>query len=129
HSMRPVLFALTVFALGLAGGCNEKALQGSRRAAADGGTTFGGLTAEQASRVLARVGDRVITLGDYAATLERLDQFDRLRYQSPDRRKELFEQILDVELLAQDARAKGLDKEPETEEAVRQILRDAVLAE
>ena len=89
----------------------------------------GGLTPEQAARVLAKVGDRTITLGDYAATLERMDQFDRLRYQSPERRKELLDEIIDVELLAQDARQKKLDQQPETQQAVRQILRDAMLAE
>ena len=79
--------------------------------------------------MLAKVGERVITLGDYAATLERMDQFDRLRYQSPERRKELLDEIIDAELLAQDARKKKLDQDPETQQAVRQILRDAILAD
>jgi peptidyl-prolyl cis-trans isomerase C len=79
--------------------------------------------------VLARVGDRTITLGDYAATLERMDPFDRLRYQAPERQKELLEEIIDVELLAQDARKKHLDRKPETELAIRQILRDALLSQ
>lgn len=75
------------------------------------------------------MGDQVITLGDYAATLEQMDQFDRLRYQSPERRKELLEEIIEVELLAQDARERGLDKKPETQTAIYQILREALLAE
>ena len=87
-----------------ASGCNGGLSIGAKPT--DGGTAPAGrLTAEQASRVLAKVGDRTITLGDYAATLERMDQFDRLRYQSPERRKELSQEIIDVELLAQDARA------------------------
>jgi parvulin-like peptidyl-prolyl isomerase len=111
----------------LATGCNERALDRAKNA--DAGPTAGGLTPEQAMRVLAKVGDRTITLGDYAATLERMDQFDRLRYQSPERRKELLEEIIDAELLAQDARQKKLDQQPETQQAIRQILRDALLAE
>src|SRR5262249_18407756 len=51
----------------------------------------------------------------------------RLRYQSPERRRELLESIVDMELLADDARRRGLDKKPETEQATRQILRDALL--
>jgi len=114
--------------LALGVGCNERALD--RAKPTDGGPAPAGrLTPEQASRVLAKVGDRTITLGDYAATLERMDQFDRLRYQSPERRKELLEEIIDAELLAQDARQKKLDQQPETQQAVRQILRDALLAE
>jgi parvulin-like peptidyl-prolyl isomerase len=108
------------------GACNEKALDKAKRG--DAGAPPGGLTAEQAALVVARVGDRTITLGDYAATLERMDQFDRLRYQSPERRRELLEEIIDVELLAQDGRQKKLDQQPETQQAVRQVLRDALLA-
>ena len=52
------------------------------------------LSPEQATRTLAKVGDRVITLGDFAATLERMDQFDRLRYQTKERRKELLDEII-----------------------------------
>jgi parvulin-like peptidyl-prolyl isomerase len=108
-------------------GCNERALERSARS--DAGRLPAGLGPEQAALVLAKVGQRTITLGDYAATLERMDQFDRLRYQSPERRKELLQEIIDVELIAQDARRRKLDQEPETQQAIRQILRDALLAD
>ena len=129
--MRPRRSALTslcvlVATAALAGGCKRG---GSSSAEADAGAAPAGLTAEQAAKIVARVGDRVITVGDFATALDRMDQFDRLRYQSPERRKELLDEMIDVELLADDARKKGLDKEPETQEAVRQILRDALLAE
>jgi peptidyl-prolyl cis-trans isomerase C len=108
--------------------CNERALDKGGRG--DAGLPLpAGLRPEQAAQVLAKVGDRTITLGDYAATLERMDQFDRLRYQSPERRKELLDEIIDAELLAQDARKRKLDQAPETQQAVRQILRDALLAD
>jgi hypothetical protein len=85
------------------------------------------LSPEQSQQVLAKVGDRVITLGDYVAALERMDTFERLRYQSADRRKLLLKEMIDVELLADEARRRGLDKLPETEERLRQILRDELL--
>jgi parvulin-like peptidyl-prolyl isomerase len=85
------------------------------------------LTPEQAQQVLARVGDVKITLGDYAASLERMDSFERLRYQSPDRRRLLLNEMIDLELLAQEARRRGLDKKPETEERLRQLLREELL--
>jgi len=92
-----------------------------------GAAAVAGLTAEQAAQVLARVGDRTITLGDFAAALEHMDQFDRMRYQAPERRKELLHEMIDVMLLADEARAKGYDKDPETQQEVREILRDAYL--
>jgi len=112
----------------LGAACNERPLDGKAKRL-DGAAPPAGLTAEQAALVVAKVGERTITLGDYAATLERMDQFDRLRYQSPERRRELLDEIVDVELLAQDARRKKLDQEPETQTAIRLVLRDALLGE
>lgn len=108
-------------------GCKQKALE--RGARTDAGEAAGGLTPQQAGLVLARVGDHDITLGEFAATLDRMDQFDRLRYQTPERRKELLDQMIAVELLAAEARKRGLDKDPETAEAIRQVLRDAIVRE
>src|SRR5688572_28676364 len=85
------------------------------------------LSPELAAKVLAKVGDREITLGEFAATLERMDQFERLRYQSTERRKQLLDEMIKVELLAAEARRRGLDKRPETQERTRQILRDEML--
>lgn len=87
------------------------------------------LTPEQAKQTLARVGDETITLGDYAAALEHMDQFDRLRYQSPERRKELLDEMITVQLLAKEASAKGYDKDPLARQELRAILRDSMLAE
>jgi parvulin-like peptidyl-prolyl isomerase len=80
-----------------------------------------------ANRVLAKVGDTTITLGDYQAVLDGMDRFERLRYQTADRRKQLLDEIIDVVLLAHEAERRGLADKPETQELVRQILRDAVL--
>jgi len=104
--------------------CNDKALV---NVSTDGGTKSSQLTPEQSSKVLARVGDVTITLGDYVAALEHMDQFDRLRYQSPERRKELLNEMIDVELLAHEATAKGYDKDPIAQQELRAILRDALL--
>ncbi len=87
----------------------------------------GKLTPELARQVLATVGDREITLGEYAETLERMDSFERLRYQSPDRRKQLLNEIIQVELLAEEAKRRGLDKQPETQERLRQMLKEELL--
>lgn len=85
------------------------------------------LTQEQAAQVLAKVGDVTITLGDYAAALERMDRFERLRYQSADRRQTLLDEMISVELLAQEARRQKLDQDPEFQLRLDQALRDEVL--
>jgi peptidyl-prolyl cis-trans isomerase C len=75
------------------------------------------------------VGDRTITLGDYVSALERMDRFERLRYQTPERRKLLLDEMIEMELLAREAERIGLDKEPETRAYVQQLMREEVLRE
>jgi DNA-directed RNA polymerase subunit F len=107
-----------------ASGCTRKSL------ATDAGPTsssVAALSSAQNSQVLARVGSRTITVGDYVAALQHMDSFDRMRYQAPERRKELLEEMIDIMLLAENARIKGLDKDPRVEQETREILRDAVL--
>ena len=114
-------------ALGLA--CNEKALQNETGPDAGVHHSSASLTPEQAAKVLVRIGDKTITLGDYVATLEHMDQFDRLRYQSPERRKELLTEMINIELLAHEAVLKGYDKDPVAAQEERAILRDALLTD
>lgn len=104
------------------GACRKNEPEPAREA--DAGVTTTELGPELAGKVLAQVGDRKITLGDYAATIQRMDQFERLRYQSPERRQALLDEMINVELLAEEARRRGLDKRPEVQERVRQALRD-----
>jgi peptidyl-prolyl cis-trans isomerase C len=111
----------------LSAGCHEKPKPAPSPTQSASIAPPGKLTPELARQVLAKVGDREITLGDYAETLERMDPFERLRYQSPDRRKQLLNEIIQVELLAEEAKRRGLDKLPETQERVRQMLRDELL--
>lgn len=119
-------FAPALLALVL--GCSACG-RGSKGNAADAGApvTSAGIPPEQAARVIAKVGDRAITLGDFAAALEHMDQFDRLRYQSPERRLELLQEMIRVQLLADEAVAKGYDKDPIAAQEIRAVLRDAVL--
>jgi peptidyl-prolyl cis-trans isomerase C len=120
--IRPSVALLLPLCGALSGGCKD------RPSLADAGTPAGdALAAEQAARVLARVGSRTITLGDYQAAFEHMDQFDRLRYGSAERRKALLAEMIDIMLLADEAREQGYDKDPATQQEIREILRDAVL--
>lgn len=120
------LLLVPVLAAILASGCNDAAVDNVPEAGSTA-EPVGGLTPDQAAKVVAKVGDRVITLGDFARTLERMDPFDRLRFQTKERRRELLTEMIDVELLAQEARRRGIDKRPEVEDALRQLYRDALL--
>lgn len=109
-------------------GCKGKSPEQGALPSASASANPRQLSPELAGKVLAKVGEREITLGEYAATLERMDQFERLRYQTPDRRRKLLDEIIKAELLAGEARRRGLDERPEVEERIRQVLRDEVRA-
>ena len=86
-----------------------------------------GLTPVEAKEVLVKVGDRDITLGDYVASLLRMDRLERLRYQTEEKQKLLLDEMIEVELLAQEARRLGLDKDPKVQLRMQQALRDELL--
>lgn len=129
---RTAAVVMTGFAalLGLgASGCKSCESGGTTDVADSGHAQPSSLTPEQSKQTLAKVGNDTITLGDYAAALEHMDQFDRLRYQSVERRKELLDEMITVQLLANEATAKGYDKDPLAQQEMRAILRDSMLAE
>lgn len=88
-----------------------------------------GLTPAEDREVLAKVGEKTITLGDYARTVARMDEFERLRYQTPERQAELLDELINTELLAQEAERRGLDKSPEYQAKLFLALRDERLEE
>lgn len=127
----PAPFALRVLAPGLllalcCSACDRES-KPAEPAPTDTVTARGDLSEERARTVLAKVGDRSITLGDYVSALERMDTFDRLRYQTPERRKLLLDEMIEVELLAREAERQGLDKSPETEAYLSQLMREELL--
>lgn len=119
--------AIAIFALCAVPACDNRG--GSKGGPAPSASAPFGLAPDLAAKTLAKVGDRTITLGEYATVLSRMDRFERLRYQTVDRRKQLLDEMINVELLAAEADRRGLSDRPETKELVRQILRDAVLQE
>jgi peptidyl-prolyl cis-trans isomerase C len=119
--------AVAVFVLAVVPACRNRG--GTGTAPAPSASAPYGLAPELAARTLAKVGDRSITLGEYATVLARMDRFERLRYQTADRRKQLLDEMINVELLAAEAERRGLSDRPETKELERQILRDAVIQE
>jgi parvulin-like peptidyl-prolyl isomerase len=119
--------AVAVFVLAAIPACRSRGGTGSTPAPS-ASAPFG-LAPDLAGRTLAKVGDRSITLAEYATVLARMDRFERLRYQTADRRKQLLDEMINVELLAAEAERRGLSNRPETKELERQILRDAVIQE
>lgn len=81
-----------------------------------------GLTPEQAAEALAKIGDRTITVGEFADEIASKGPFLRARYNSPERRRELLDQMIRFELLAQEADRAGYDDRPDVQRTRKQIL-------
>ncbi len=82
----------------------------------------GDLTPEEKGKVVARIGDRVITLDEFERRLNQQSPFARARYNSPDRKREFLDSLVRFELLAKEAEAKGLDRDPDVLLARKQAM-------
>jgi peptidyl-prolyl cis-trans isomerase C len=116
---RKRFFASLVVALSasVAAGCScKKQPAGFEGAGSEKGAGAAhGLTAEQASRVLVKVGDRTITVGEFADRLADQSPYLRARFQSPERRREFLNNMVRFELLSLEAEKRGYDKSPQVQ--------------
>lgn len=80
------------------------------------------LTSEQKQMVVARIGDKVITLGDMEARLDAEPPVVKSQFTSPQKRKDYLAKLVQFEVLAAEAQRQGLDKDPEVLEAMRQAM-------
>ena len=81
-----------------------------------------GLTDEQAAKVLVKIGEREITLGDFAERLAAQSPYLRARYNSPERRREFLDNMIRFELLAIEANKRGHDELPEVKRVRKQVM-------
>ncbi len=86
-----------------------------------------GLNQKQAQKVLARVGDRTITAGDFAQFLDEQSPYLRNHYRSPERRRELLDNMVNFELLALEATKRGYHRDPDITRIEAQLMIDAFL--
>ncbi|MBN2525108.1 MAG: peptidylprolyl isomerase [Deltaproteobacteria bacterium] len=81
-----------------------------------------GLTAAQAAKVVAKVGEETITVGDVTEQINRLSPYIKRRWATPEKRKEFLQKLIQIELLSQEAIRNGLDESPEVQRAVKQVM-------
>ena len=81
-----------------------------------------GLTEAQADEVLATVGDRTITVGEFAERLGSQSPYLRARFESPERRREFLDNLIRFELLVHEAKRRGYADRPEVTRARRNAM-------
>ena len=80
------------------------------------------LTPEQQAVVVAKIGERTITLGELEARLAAEPLVIRSQFASLQKRKDYLAKWVQFEVMAQEAQKRGLDKDPEVVEAYKQAL-------
>lgn len=81
-----------------------------------------GLTPEQAAQALVKIGDKTITLGEFAQRLGGQSPYLRARYNSPERRREFLDNMVRFELLAMEASKRGFDKAEDVTRVRKQMM-------
>ena len=94
------------------------------RTDAGGPRDAGRSPADEARRaaVVARVNGTAVTVGEFEDLLNEAPAPVRATYTDPGRRRETLENLVQTMLLADEARRRGLDREPQVSAAVRRIL-------
>jgi len=87
----------------------------------------GGSCDRQASRTgesapVATIGDSTITVKELRARLNEQAPYLRARYASLDRKKEFLDGLIRLELLTQEARRRGLERDPEIQAMLQKIM-------
>jgi len=78
--------------------------------------------ASDPSTPLAKIGDRVITLGEFQERINRQSPYVRGRYTSLEHKKEFLSNMIRFEVLALEAKKRGLDKDADAINAMKQVM-------
>lgn len=87
------------------------------------------LSDDKAKQVLARIGNRVITAGDFAQRLAEQSPYLQSHYRSPERKRDLLNNMVRFELLALEAEKRGYNREPDIARAERRMMIEEMLKE
>lgn len=86
-------------------------------------------TDQARQKVVATIGESSITAGDVLSYIERQPREMQARYSTHEQRKKLLQHLIDMELLAREARERGLDANPIVRQTLKQSLARQLLAE
>lgn len=81
------------------------------------------------AQVLATVGSQTITAADLEEKMSMLPPQFRSRYESPEGRQKLLDQSIKFSLLAQEARAEGIDKRPDVARKIEEVTSNIIIQE
>jgi peptidyl-prolyl cis-trans isomerase C len=79
-------------------------------------------SSEELDTPLAKVGDVVITVGEFQDQLNRQSPYIRARYTSLEQKREFLDSLIRFEVLAAEAGKRGFDKDPEVVRTMKSVM-------
>lgn len=112
---RPALVTALAAAFALGPGCQER---GEKPAPGAAPASAGG----EADVPVARIDDVVITVGELEDRINQQSPYVRGRYTSIEHKREFLTNLIRFEVLALEAKRRGLDKDPDAVRAMKQVM-------
>lgn len=111
--------------IGLALGCQHKEKDAP---AGQAQPTLPPQTQSELDAPLAKIDSEVITVGEFQARINSQSPYVRGRYTSRENQREFLTNLIRFEVLAIEARRRGLDKDPDAVRAMKQIMIQKLMA-
>ncbi|HEY0839767.1 MAG TPA: peptidyl-prolyl cis-trans isomerase [Vulgatibacter sp.] len=105
--------AAVVLAAGALAACGQPSQQTEGASAA---------APKKTGEVVASIGDITITVDELKAKMDEQAPFIRARYDTAERKREFLDNLIRFELLAQEAKKRGLDQDPEVQTAMKKTM-------
>ncbi len=84
---------------------------------------------EELGEALAKIDETVITVGEFQNRINQQSPYVRARYTSIERKKEFLDNLVRFEVLAKEARGRGLEKDPEVLLTMKQLMIQKLMKE
>ena len=84
---------------------------------------------DDSTPVLATIGSETITVGEFESHIERQSPFVRKRYENPEQKRKLLQDLIKREAMAQEAARQGYDQHPEVVETMKKVMVQKLIRE
>ncbi len=81
-----------------------------------------GAGSKERGQIVAKIDDQVITVADVQDRINRQVPYVRARYQSPERKKELLDSLVQFEVMAKEAKSRGYESDPDVIRVMKQTM-------
>jgi hypothetical protein len=111
------------------GGCDKGQQQEASSGASAGQGSSASTTGknEDQDLVVAKVGDEAITVGELSDELNRQNPYVRMRFTSPERKRDFLKNMVRFEVLAQEAEKRNLQRDPEVIRRCKRVMIDRLM--